>query len=404
MEKTQTLFSRYKQMINTMWADGQRKYTANDLNFHVAAYENQTWWKRSNNNECYTTRLYQTALKHLGCVTKIKRGLWQINGPIPEWFGSFHINALKSKSALQELERSSIYWKSLPAEHKVNPWKNIDPMRVVASMQEADLLRALEEADNAQMEDDIAGGMRNCGDFDYYTQETINTNKQTMENETTNNGMVISEPGIMLSNTVSFTTKTPSGLELECKAWINLWNTDEADKPWDGECSDLEIFLPGNRAAKYAEVNATLITLHGKEWFDCFVKECEEKSLAHALETHKHVTFPAQPKVDAVSSVVDNTQERRYTMSEIVKALSTHLDNLQESLTNDISSDISSIDDEDLVELDFDNYSRKIDVSINHSVIEDTATDSIESVINSYKLSDRIAQCFFNSYLDEENN
>ena len=133
MKNTQTLFSHYKEMINNMWAKGQREYTAKELNSHVGFHEKNTWWKRINNNPYYSTRTYQSALKNLGCITPIKHGLWKINGPIPEWFGSFHINALTSKWALQDLEKSSFYWKSLPKNHKVNPWKNIDPMHVMSS-------------------------------------------------------------------------------------------------------------------------------------------------------------------------------------------------------------------------------------------------------------------------------
>ena len=110
-----TLFSRYKRMINLMWADGFRKYTANELNTFVGHYEASSGWKRMTNNRYYTTRTYQTALKQLGCITMIKRGLWQINAPIPEWFGSFHMSAFSSRSALAELERSSTYWQSLHA-------------------------------------------------------------------------------------------------------------------------------------------------------------------------------------------------------------------------------------------------------------------------------------------------
>lgn len=112
-------------MINTMWATGKRSYTAKELNTFVGTHENQTRWKQWNKNPYYTTRTYQTALKSLGCITRIKRGLWQINGPIPEWFCSYHINAASSKSALEQLEKSCLYWQSLPDEHKINPWGNI---------------------------------------------------------------------------------------------------------------------------------------------------------------------------------------------------------------------------------------------------------------------------------------
>lgn len=117
-----TLFARYKSMINIMWEVGRLGYTANELNTIVGQYEKPTRWKRSNNNPYYSTRTYQTMLKQLGCITPVKRGVWQINGPIPEWFGSFHIGALTSDHTRKELEKSSFYWQSLPAKHKVNPW------------------------------------------------------------------------------------------------------------------------------------------------------------------------------------------------------------------------------------------------------------------------------------------
>lgn len=126
MNTDMTLFARYKNMINTMYNEGFRTYTANELNTFVGAYETKTAWKRWNKNPHYTTRTYQTALKQLGCITKVKRGLWKINGPIPEWFGSFHINALSSSHSLHELEKTSTYWKSLKPEHKINPWKRGD--------------------------------------------------------------------------------------------------------------------------------------------------------------------------------------------------------------------------------------------------------------------------------------
>jgi hypothetical protein len=124
MEKT--LFSRYKDMINLMLSDGQTKYTANELNTFVGRYESVTGWKRCSNNIYYTTRSYQSLLRRLGCITKIKRGLWQINAPIPEWFTARHLNALVYPSlTLPDLEANSTHWQSLPAEHKVNPFKQV---------------------------------------------------------------------------------------------------------------------------------------------------------------------------------------------------------------------------------------------------------------------------------------
>lgn len=139
MKTTQelTLFGRYKNMINAFWNEGKRTYTSQDLNHFVGDYENKTWWKRGNNNPYYTTRLYQGLLRQFGCVSMIKRGLWQINGPVPSWFGSFHFKGLRGgyDAANKYADHNCIYWNNLPAEHKINPWKNIDPMRVMASIQ-----------------------------------------------------------------------------------------------------------------------------------------------------------------------------------------------------------------------------------------------------------------------------
>ncbi len=98
-------------------------YTAKELNNHVGMYESTTWWKRANNNPYYATRIYQSRLRDLGCISMVKRGLWKINAPIPEWFGSFHFNGLKGNLS----DPSNIYWNSLPANHKVNPWKEEAP-------------------------------------------------------------------------------------------------------------------------------------------------------------------------------------------------------------------------------------------------------------------------------------
>ena len=162
MTKTRTtLFSRYKNFINRQWAAGERTYTASELNYYVGAWECPTSWKRATNNPYYTTRCYQTLLKEFGCITMIKRGLWQINAPIPEWFGSFHFRGLKGgfDPSNQYADHGCIYWKSLPANHKVNPWKNIDPMRVMASVN---------AAPTAQIQDNPTQG-KVSHDFTMYT-------------------------------------------------------------------------------------------------------------------------------------------------------------------------------------------------------------------------------------------
>jgi hypothetical protein len=123
--KNITLFSRYKRMINLMLADGQQHYTSSELNTHVGQYEDGSRWKQMNNNPYYTTRTYQTMLKDLGCISMVRRGLWKINAPIPEWFSSLHLSALSNSGSRKSLEKSSFVWQNMPQEHKINPWNQI---------------------------------------------------------------------------------------------------------------------------------------------------------------------------------------------------------------------------------------------------------------------------------------
>jgi hypothetical protein len=126
MKHKQTLFNRYKAFINSKISRDEHTYTSSELNDYVGQYETLTRWKSWNNSPYYTTRTYQTELKQLGAITMYKRGIWQINGPIPEWFGSFHFRGLKGDLN----DASNLYWNSLPAWQKVNPWEEIKQIRI----------------------------------------------------------------------------------------------------------------------------------------------------------------------------------------------------------------------------------------------------------------------------------
>ena len=133
--QNKSLFARYKDFINTRWENGFRTYTSRELNAYVGSFEISTRWKFVNNNPYYTTRRYQALLKRLGCISMQKRGLWEINAPIPHWFCSLHLNALLNSTSLKRLESSSHVWQSLPPAHKVNPWRDIQEARILAENQ-----------------------------------------------------------------------------------------------------------------------------------------------------------------------------------------------------------------------------------------------------------------------------
>lgn len=117
--KQKTLFQRLKMFINHQYLLWDATLSTRDMcKFVDEPSTNSTPWKRWNKNPNYTTHYYLGQLHKLGCVTRIKHGYYKINAPIPEWFGSFHFEGLKGKLE----DKSNLYWNSLPAYQKVNPW------------------------------------------------------------------------------------------------------------------------------------------------------------------------------------------------------------------------------------------------------------------------------------------
>jgi hypothetical protein len=118
-----TQFQRLKNFINQV-GEGNT-FTTKQLQAAVGVHENGTPWKRFNNNPYYTTYLYRSQLRNMGCLSNVKRGLWKVEHNIPVWFGSFHFKGLHGGYDLNNIyAEHSFYWNNLPAEHKVNPFKN----------------------------------------------------------------------------------------------------------------------------------------------------------------------------------------------------------------------------------------------------------------------------------------
>lgn len=114
------LFQRLKSFINHTYECGDGTFTTRTMCQAVdEPSTNSTWWKRTNNNPNYTTHSYLGHLHELGCVTRIKRGQYEINAPIPDWFGSYHFAGLYGKLE----DKSNLYWNSLPAWQKAIPYR-----------------------------------------------------------------------------------------------------------------------------------------------------------------------------------------------------------------------------------------------------------------------------------------
>lgn len=121
MKKT-TLFARLKDFINTRWAwSDNPQFTTKELRDMIGEYENQTGWKKFNKQPNYLMHCYLGELHALGCIERVKHGVYEINGRIPGWFGSYHFKGLKGELN----DSSNLYWNALPGWQKINPWSTV---------------------------------------------------------------------------------------------------------------------------------------------------------------------------------------------------------------------------------------------------------------------------------------
>ena len=381
MEK-KTLFSHYKKMINTMWDEGFRKYTANELNTFVGRHENITGWKRSNNNPYYSTRCYQAQLKHLGCITPIKRGLWQINGPIPEWFGSFHIKGLKGAYNLNSeyADHTCIYWNFLDDKYKINPWKSINPMRVMASVQPLDLN---DPADRAQyMNTDLAQNQQRRDELnatlDAVKEENKikNTQNMTLKNFTINKADVEKTCDCYNAN---FTITAPFGAQFECKAYANRVLTH--NNTWEIETPEVELILVSNRKADYVDIRNMIFLMmgneEGKQWLQSLdkyamelVAECVEMEESQRTDSTGLYT---KKQVDQILGL--------YTKEQVEQILKAFVDYSRSSVKSEVEDAVEQLDAEDIVELDFDTYNRSIGVDFDSRQISANVVDSVDEAL-----------------------
>ena len=127
-----TLFQRFKNFVNSKPIG--TVYTTDELYRAVGLWESSTWWKRSTKQRMYRTSTYQTYLKRLGALEKIKRGKWRIVAHIPEWFYSKHMNYLLGYSDKITAEDRSVLEASgcpaglidniyIPFNQRHNPFK-----------------------------------------------------------------------------------------------------------------------------------------------------------------------------------------------------------------------------------------------------------------------------------------
>lgn len=82
MKSSKNIFHAVKHIINSNIGDNVRVAAICDATDDI---EIVTRWKRGTNNPKYTTRKYVTALLKTGFITRLKRGIYHVNAPIPDW-------------------------------------------------------------------------------------------------------------------------------------------------------------------------------------------------------------------------------------------------------------------------------------------------------------------------------
>jgi len=136
-----SLFQRYKAYINSL-SIGET-YTTDDLYKNVGCHESSTWWKKLNKQRMYRTSTYQTYLKRLGALHKVKRGTWKVLHHIPEWFYSKHMNYLLGYETCQwnldymldqGFPRELAERVHIPKHERQNPFKNATASRIAAAV------------------------------------------------------------------------------------------------------------------------------------------------------------------------------------------------------------------------------------------------------------------------------
>jgi len=334
--KETTLFARYKDLINYLWAQGHPTYTSYQLIANVGQYENTTTWKRASNNQYYVTRTYQTALKELGCITMIKRGLWQINGPIPQWFGSFHINGLKG-----QLDGNCTYWNSLPAEHRINPWK----ATAQGNNQPLDLNNPTERA------------------------QYINNNK-TNTMKVTNNAAFYTVEGLQVCKEIPILTATYQ---------VNLWQ-ESVGIGWGGEIMETTYYLNNREISNHAAEEMITAYIDNLATFDFtnVRKQNEWTAIEAAIQAIVHaeqVSTTVQPPIDAPS-------EKTYTKAQVERILKEYTDYLAQDAINAVETACYQLDEEELVGLELC-YDRSISIELHTEQIAESVNEAVTVSLSS---------------------
>jgi hypothetical protein len=336
VSKKPTLFGRFKTFINSKPVGCT--YTTRELMMTVGIHENSTYFKRFNRNPHYTTALYQTKLKDWGCLTHVKRGIWKINGHIPEWFSTFHFEFTDSDHFQYNPRRQQcMYWQNLPADLKHNPWMDVLAARLRKAINKVDQVHlkrgnSLTGASNAVIFNDA-----DTADYGMHAFESITFSP-------------VAGLPTAVANVVVGVKRADDGL-FEC------WVEDLMDINWvDG-----------------AEAAAVVVDRMGDSWNDQTAWSVMRNLMGDdQFNILKEKLCAAAVERTSARMNVEAKKQDGPTFADLVEYM-------KDTVKSSIEDNLSNIDDD--VELDL-GYDKQISVSVDTSSIAreiaNTVVDSIE--------------------------
>ena len=189
----------------------------------------------------------------------------------------------------------------------------------------------------------------------------------------------------MVSVNIKFIVTASFGAQFECTSWVNLFK--EVDDTWGAECIETEMILMSNRLAKWADIESMIKLMMGDEaaakWSLSLNKYAEVK----ALETQTNT--PTINK-EAVESTDDTSNDKTYTKAQVEQILKAFAKHVAKDVESAVENECESLDESDIVDVDFDSYDRKITINLNTSsmarTLSSAASDQVDMSYDDFEI------------------
>jgi hypothetical protein len=189
----------------------------------------------------------------------------------------------------------------------------------------------------------------------------------------------------MVSVNIKFIVTAPFGAQFECTSWVNLDKL--MDDTWSAECAETEMVLMSNKSAKWADIESMIKLMMGDEAAAKWGLSLDKYAEAKALETQTNT--PTINK-EAVESTVDASNEKTYTKAQVEQILKAFAKHVAKDVESAVENECESLDESEVVDVDFDSYDRRITVELNTGNIARTlssaASDQVDMSYDDFEI------------------